>query len=54
MFSIRPYHHLTGRGIGFIDAHLLVTTALQASARLWTRDKRLDSLAVDLHLNVKG
>ena len=47
-------HHLMGRGIGFIDAHLLAATALQGSARLWTRDKHLDRLAVELHIAVKG
>jgi len=38
-------HGLMGRGIGYIDAHLLAATALTEDARLWTRDKRLDSLA---------
>jgi predicted nucleic acid-binding protein len=30
-----------GTGIGYVDAHLLVATALTADVRLWTRDKRL-------------
>jgi len=38
-------HGLMGRGIGYIDAHLLAATALTEDARLWTRDKRLDALA---------
>lgn len=34
-------HKLMGRGIGYIDTHLLAAVALNGSARLWTRDKRL-------------
>lgn len=43
-------HGLMGRGIGYIDAHLLAATALTEGARLWTRDKRLDTLAHMLEL----
>jgi predicted nucleic acid-binding protein len=43
-------HSLMGRGIGHIDAHLLAATTLTEGARLWTRDKRLDSLAHELEL----
>ena len=38
--------HLMGRGIGFIDAHLLYSTVRRPGTRLWTRDKRLDDLAL--------
>jgi len=38
---------LHGRGIGWIDAHLLAS-ALVASARLWTADSRLEALATEL------
>jgi predicted nucleic acid-binding protein len=41
---------LMGRGIGYVDAHLLAATALTGSARLWTRDKRLAALARELGL----
>jgi predicted nucleic acid-binding protein len=41
---------LMGRGIGFIDLHLLASTALATPARLWTRDRRLAAIATDLHL----
>jgi predicted nucleic acid-binding protein len=34
-------HRLHGKGIGYIDAHLLASTALTEGASLWTRDKRL-------------
>lgn len=38
---------LMGRGIGFIDVHLLATTALMGDGRLWTCDKRLARLAAE-------
>ena len=41
---------LFGRGIGYIDAHLLASVRLTAGAQLWTRDKRLHGIAVDLGL----
>ncbi|MBM3267492.1 MAG: PIN domain-containing protein [Candidatus Sericytochromatia bacterium] len=41
---------LMGRGIGYVDAHLLAAVALAGSARLWTRDQRLARVARDLGL----
>lgn len=41
-------HALMGRGMGYIDAHLLASVALAGTARLWTRDKRLAAVAADL------
>jgi len=41
-------HQLMGRGVGYIDAHLLTSTFLGGSAKIWTRDKRLAALAVEL------
>lgn len=32
---------LMGRGIGYVDAHLLAATKLTESARLWSLDRRL-------------
>ena len=43
-------HRLMGRGIGYVDNHLLAATALAAPARLWTRDQRLAAVARDLTL----
>ena len=37
---------LMGRGIGFIDAHLLYSTLRRPGTRLWTHDKNLERLAV--------
>ncbi len=45
-------HRLMGRGIGYVDAHLLAAVALAASARLWTRDKRLRRVAEELSLKL--
>ena len=36
---------LMGRGLGYIDVHLLASVALAGTARLWTRDKRLAAVA---------
>jgi predicted nucleic acid-binding protein len=36
---------LSGRGIGFVDAHLVAACHLSPGMRLWTRDKRLRSIA---------
>jgi len=43
-------HALMGRGIGYIDVHLLASTALAADARIWTRDRRLERVAAELQL----
>ena len=39
---------LHGKGIGYVDVHLLASVALTAGARLWTRDKRLRAVAETL------
>lgn len=39
-------HSLWGRGIGWIDAHLL-TSALLSNCQFWTLDKKLDEAARD-------
>ena len=41
-------HRLFGRGIGYVDAHLLTAVFLTAGARLWTRDKPLKHAAIHL------
>jgi predicted nucleic acid-binding protein len=45
-------HRLMGKGIGYIDAHLLASVMLTGGATLWTRDKRLAGPASDLNLRV--
>jgi predicted nucleic acid-binding protein len=41
---------LFGRGIGYVDAHLLAAARLTAGSKLWTRDRRLQAVAVQLGL----
>jgi predicted nucleic acid-binding protein len=41
---------LMGRGIGYIDIHLLASAALVGVGRLWTRDRRLAAAAAELEL----
>jgi hypothetical protein len=48
--SFIEQHKLMGHGIGYIDAHLLASTRLHGTARLWTRDKKLSLLAKKLGL----
>jgi len=46
-------HALFGRGLGYVDAHLLAATRLTSGAKLWTRDKRLKEVAAELGLACK-
>ena len=41
---------LFGRGIGYVDAHLLAAVLLTPEARLWTGDRRLQAVAAELGL----
>ena len=43
-------HRLAGRGIGFIDVHLLASASLAEPCRLWTHDRRLHRTAAGLGL----
>ena len=43
------HHALFGRGIGYVDVHLLAGTRL-TGAQLWTNDKRLHDVATQLGL----
>lgn len=45
-------HRLYGKGLGYIDVHLLASVALTQGARLWTRDKRLHGVADELALSM--
>ena len=40
--------YLFGRGIGYVDAHLLASARLTAGSRLWARDRRLHENAMRL------
>ena len=41
-------HKLFGRGIGYVDAHLLAATRLTHDSLLWTLDKKLASAATQI------
>lgn len=43
-------YSLMGKGVGYIDVHLLASTAITDGARIWSRDKRLMSIAEKLDL----
>jgi predicted nucleic acid-binding protein len=45
---------LMGRGIGYIDVHLLASAALSGGGTLWTLDRRLKPLAQDMGLAYEG
>ena len=41
---------LFGRGIGYVDAHLLAAVRLTAGSKLWTRDRRLRAVSAQFGL----
>lgn len=41
-------YRLYGRGVGYVDVHLLTTVVLKPGMLLWTRDKRLQAVAEQL------
>ena len=43
-------NRLYGKGIGYVDAHLLASVRLVPGSRIWTRDKRLDALAREMNI----
>jgi predicted nucleic acid-binding protein len=47
------HHKLMGKGLGYIDVHLLASVVLTDSANLWTTDKQLSAIASDLRVAFK-
>jgi len=45
---------LMGRGIGWVDVHLLASVIMTEAAQLWTRDKRLGAIAAKLRIGFAG
>ena len=50
VMSLIEARGLWGRGLGWIDAHLLAA-AILSNCRFWTLDKRLESAASELELS---
>ena len=48
VLSLIESHRFMGRGIGYIDAHLLASVIRDGSAFLWTRDRRLAQISEEL------
>ena len=46
-------NRLEGKGIGYIDVHLLASVSLQPDTTFWTRDKRLAEVASTLKFTAK-
>lgn len=44
------HQHLMGKGIGYVDAHLLAAVSLRGNGKIWTRDKRLKEVAIAMRL----
>jgi len=51
VFFCLEKHMLMGKGVGFVDLHLLASTLLSNNALLWTRDRRLQNLAQLLNVS---
>jgi len=49
MFFVDKYS-LFGRGVGFVDIHLLAATKM-ANIKIWTLDKNLLKIAEEMNLN---
>jgi predicted nucleic acid-binding protein len=47
VLSIIENSNLFGRGLGYVDVHLLASTRLSKSL-IWTRDRRLSAAAAEL------
>ncbi|MEO6566368.1 MAG: type II toxin-antitoxin system VapC family toxin [Casimicrobiaceae bacterium] len=47
-------HELMGRGIGYVDVHLLASVAITGATTLWTHDVRLASIAAAMGLANAG
>lgn len=48
VLSLVEQKQLYFRGIGYTDAHLITSTLLTPGTSLWTRDRRLGDVAVEL------
>ena len=48
--DVVEHYRLFGTGLGYIDAHLLVSVRLTRGAAIWTRDRRMAKAAEQLSI----
>lgn len=53
VLTLLESHHLMGRGIGWIDVHLLASAKL-GHTTIWTLDRRLASVAQELGIRASA
>ncbi len=53
VLSLIDNHRLHGRGVGYIDVHLLASTLITPEAVIWSRHRRLMAVADDLAVAAK-
>jgi len=51
VLSFIDNHELMGRGVGYLDLHLLASVHLSENARIWTRDRKLAAAAAALSIS---
>jgi predicted nucleic acid-binding protein len=54
VLSLIESRRLMGRGIGYVDAHLLASALLEPPVRIWTYDRRLRIAATRLQVASTG
>ena len=50
VISLIETSNLMGRGLGFVDVHLLCSVLNYPGSQLWTRDKKLNGIANKLNI----
>ncbi|MGE0281144.1 MAG: type II toxin-antitoxin system VapC family toxin [Rhizobiaceae bacterium] len=50
MLTLVESEAIFGKGLGFVDVHLLASARLEPGSSVWTRDKRLGAVARNLGL----
>lgn len=53
VLSFIENHHLMGKGLGYVDVHILATAVLSRMP-LWTLDRKLQQVAETLHVRYSG
>ena len=50
VMTMLEMYGLTGRGIGYVDLHLIVAALVERNVRIWSRDKRLTRAATEWNI----